>query len=105
MMMGNYGGLAGPAGAWILGIVAFFLLVAGVVLLAVWARHEAVGTRRQREEIDEHQIAANVLKERYAEGKITLAEYEHALNSLGERAVSPRDDNSAARRHPNRSIT
>jgi uncharacterized membrane protein len=74
MMMRDYGGFSGPADTWVLGTLALVLLLVGVLLLVTWARRGALAPRRRHEQLNEHRDAADVLKERYATGKLTLAE-------------------------------
>ena len=74
MMMRHYGGFTGSADTWLLGAFAPLLPLVGVVLLVTWARRGALAPRRRHEQLNEHRDAADVLKERYATGKLTLAE-------------------------------
>ena len=103
MMMGYYGGLGGSIGAWLLGLLALTLFLIGAALLATAARRAALAPQRKRATISDDQLAAEMLKERYATGKISFAEYEQALDALGERALLPEaaPTNTPSRRAPN----
>ncbi len=102
MMMGYYGGFGGSIGAWLLGILALSLFLTGAALLTTAARRAALAPQRKRTTISDDQLAAELLKERYATGKISFAEYEQALDALGERALLPvaAPTNSPSRRTP-----
>lgn len=103
MMMGYYGGFGGSIGAWFLGILALALFFSGAALLTIAARRAALAAQRKRTTISDDQLAAEVLKERYATGKISFEEYEQALDALGDRALLPEaaPTNSSSRRAPN----
>jgi len=106
MMMGYYGGFGGSIGAWLLGILALALFLTGAALLTIAARRASRAPQRKRATISYDQLAAEVLKERYATGKISFAEYEQALDALGDRALLPEaaPTNSSSRRAPNRLV-
>jgi len=92
MMMGYYGGYGGSAGAWSPSMLVLLLLLAGVALLVAAVRRAPKSSpKRASVMVNENQHAADVLKERYATGKITFAEYERALDILGEDALMPEE--------------
>ena len=80
-MMGFGNGLGNGfgGGLWVLGCI---LLVVGLVALAAWAvsrlsTHDHQGTTSGRPD------ALEILRERFARGEITEAEYTHAASVLG----------------------
>ena len=89
---GGYGAYGGSAGAWLLSMLVLLLLLAGVALLVAAVRRAPKSSpKRASVMVNENQHAADVLKERYATGKITFAEYERALDILGEDALTPEE--------------
>jgi putative membrane protein len=77
-MFGN--GMTGAGmGLWmILGLVFWVLIVAGVVLLVVWAVQKGVSGGGSRSE----ESALEILKKRYARGEISKEEYEEKKRDL-----------------------
>ena len=80
MMWGGWpnmmGGLFGGFGfIWMIFIFLFILaIIAGIIILIVWAVRKAGSTQKtSQESIDK---AIQTLKERYAKGEITKEEYE-----------------------------
>ncbi|HSO28979.1 MAG TPA: SHOCT domain-containing protein [Candidatus Sulfomarinibacteraceae bacterium] len=77
-MMG-YGWDGGPLGwIWMLGGL---LVMVGVVVLIVWAVSAASRGAVSRE--PERPTALDILRERFARGEITQAEFEQAKKTLG----------------------
>ena len=103
MMMGYYGAYGGSAGAWLLSMFVLLLLVTGVAMLVAAMRRAPKSPTRARVTANENLHAADVLKERYATGKITFAEYERALDILGEDALTSEETvQSSKPKHANK---
>lgn len=74
MMMGTHGGMV-----WMLLCVFFgIILLAGIVLLIVWAIKKLVKGGSNRNE----DTALDILKKRYARGEITSEEFERMRRDI-----------------------
>ncbi len=82
-------------GGWLGGLVMLFfggLVVAGIVLLVIWAvrsasghpsgHHTAGGSTRPPSAIG-HDEAVSIAKRRYATGEITKEQYDEMMRTLG----------------------
>lgn len=85
----SYGGMMG--GSWFGGILMFLfgaLIVAGIVLLIVWAvrsssGHSAPGGQAPPMSSAAHDEAVAIAKRRLASGEITREQYEDIMGALG----------------------
>ena len=75
MAIGMMDGYGMSGGMWILGLIFWILILAGLVLLIkyLW---EGAGTRGS------HESALEVLKKRYARGEISKEEFEEKKKDL-----------------------
>lgn len=77
-MMSN-GMMGGGMGGWmLLGVIFWILLIAGAVLLVVWAVQKAAGSGAGRTE----ESALEILRKRYARGEISKEEFEEKKRDL-----------------------
>ena len=77
-MMGN-GMMGGGMGIWmLLSMVFWVLVIAGIILLVVWAVQKAMGGGAGRT----GDSALEILKKRYARGEISKEEYEEKKRDL-----------------------
>ena len=74
-MMGGYTAMAGFG--W-LGMLVMALFWIGVIVLVVWGLSNVFSTRQPRAELD----AEELLKQRYARGEISHAEFVQAREAL-----------------------
>jgi putative membrane protein len=90
-MMDGWGfGFDMMGGGWMVGIVMLFfglLVLAGLVLLAVWAvratsGHQAPPTARAPARAAGHDEAIAIVKRRYAAGEITKEQYDEITRTL-----------------------
>ena len=77
-MMSN-GMMGGGMGIWmLLNMVFWILVIAGIILLVVWAVQRAMGDGAGRT----RESAMEILKKRYARGEISKEEYEEKKQGL-----------------------
>lgn len=78
MMYGTFGGM------WLIGIVMMALFWVAIILLVVWV----VRSLFPRQARSGHDQALEILRQRYAAGEISEAEYERARARLEEIPVA-----------------
>ena len=92
MMMGQYGwGYDMMGGGWLGGILMLLfgaLILAGVVLLIVWAVRQSTGQPTSAgpqgpSQVAEHDEAVAIAKRRLASGEITAEQYQELMRILG----------------------
>lgn len=77
----------GAGGASIFGLLVMMLAWIGFIALLVWA----VARLFPRERRSDHELARDVIGQRYAAGEISLAEYQQAMRALGGDEGRPRE--------------
>ena len=74
-----YGTMSGGMGIWMLfGIIFWIVLIAGIVLLVIWAIQRTVGGEPSRPA----ESALEILKKRYARGEISKEEFEEKKRDI-----------------------
>lgn len=73
-MMGGTYGLG-----WVLSLVFYVLIIAGIVLLIWWLVRQSTGTAQ----VPKGKKALEILDERYAKGEISKTEYDKVKKDIG----------------------
>jgi putative membrane protein len=77
--MVSYGMMGGGTGIWmIFGMIFWIVLIAGIVLLVIWAIQRSVGGDSNRPA----ESALEILKKRYARGEISKEEFEEKKRDI-----------------------
>lgn len=78
---GTYGNMMGGFGGWLFALFGLVML-AGIVLLVVWAVRSMGGSGRQHPTAPPADEACTIAKVRYAKGEITKEQYEEICKAL-----------------------
>lgn len=74
-----YGTMSGGMGIWMLfGVIFWFVLIAGIVLLVIWAIQRIAGG----ETGSPVESSLEILKKRYARGEISKEEFEEKKRDI-----------------------
>lgn len=74
-----YGIMSGGMGIWMLfGVIFWFVLIAGIVLLVIWAIQRIAGGETGRPV----ESSLEILKKRYARGEISKEEFEEKKRDI-----------------------
>ena len=77
--MMTYGTMSGGMGIWMLfGIIFWIVLIAGIVLLVIWAIQRTVGGETSRSV----ESALEILKKRYARGEISKEKFDEKKRDI-----------------------
>jgi putative membrane protein len=79
---GGYGNMMGGWGGWLFGLFGL-LVLAGVVLLVVWAVRAMSGSAHHQAGTPSGEDACSIAKVRFAKGEITKEQYEEICKTLG----------------------
>jgi putative membrane protein len=79
---GGYGNMMGGFGGWLF-LLFGLLILAGIVLLVVWAVRSMSGSAQHPQPPRSTDDACAIAKTRYAKGEITKEQYEEMCKTLG----------------------
>jgi putative membrane protein len=79
---GSYGNMMGGFGGWLF-LLFGLLVLAGFVLLVVWAMRSMSGSAQHPQPPSSTGDACAIAKVRYAKGEITKEQYEEICKTLG----------------------
>jgi putative membrane protein len=78
----GYGGYGNMMGGWLFGLFGL-LVLAGIVLLVIWAVRASAGSGQHPHAAPPMDDACAVARRRYAKGEITKEQYEELCRVLG----------------------